>query len=205
MRIPFLKRFLYDQRGANILEFAFVAPVFFLLLLGIMEFGLYMFNQVMIQSIAYQAAREASLGRISGTGSCSTTVNTVQYITCLVQQKSSSLVRGNAVQVAIARTTPTGGVAQPDVCILANGEVSSTVEPCPTNQWEEVNGITGYQSLSGVNNSGAAGEIVEVRVIYPWRTLIPYASRYFGTRDANGVGSGVVLISASTVVKNEPF
>lgn len=205
MRAPFLQRFLHDQRGANILEFALVAPVFFLLLLGIMEFGLYMFNQVMIQSIAYQAAREASLGRISGTGPCAATANTVQYITCLVQQKSSSLVRGNAIQVAIARTTPSGGVAQPDVCFLANGEVSSTVDPCPTNQWEEVNGIINYQSLSTVNNSGAAGEIVEVRVVYPWRTIIPFMARYFGTRDPNGVGSGVVLISASTVVKNEPF
>jgi len=201
----FFHRFLYDERGANIIEFAFVAPVFFLLFLGILEFGLFTFHQVVVQSIMTQAAREASLGKSVGSGACGSTSSTVTFITCLVQQKSGALIRGNSVKVVINKITSSGGVTQPDVCILADGQVSVTVDPCPTGIYEESNGIAGYQALSSLQNSGAAGEIVEVRVLYPWKVLIPFVGTYLGTKDANGVGSGVVLISASTVVKNEPF
>lgn len=51
------------RRGAAVVEFAIVAPLFFLLVLGIIEFG----RMVMVQQIITNAAREgARTGIVSG-------------------------------------------------------------------------------------------------------------------------------------------
>ena len=39
LRHSIFRRFLRDIRGATIIEFAIVAPVFFLIMLGIIEYG----------------------------------------------------------------------------------------------------------------------------------------------------------------------
>jgi Flp pilus assembly protein TadG len=45
-----------DRRGASAVEFAIVAPVFFLVVLGIIEFG----RMVMVQQVITNAAREGA-------------------------------------------------------------------------------------------------------------------------------------------------
>ena len=57
-----LRRRKRDQRGAAAVEFALIAPIFLLVLFGIMDFG-YMINRSsIINNAARDAAREASLG-----------------------------------------------------------------------------------------------------------------------------------------------
>ena len=50
-----------DERGATALEFAILAPVFFLLVFGIIAFGLLFWTQVGLQHGAEMAARCASV------------------------------------------------------------------------------------------------------------------------------------------------
>ena len=50
-----------DERGATALEFAILAPVFFLIILGIIAFGLLFWTQVGLQHGAEMAARCASI------------------------------------------------------------------------------------------------------------------------------------------------
>lgn len=50
-----------NRRGATLVEFAFVAPVFFLLVLGIFEFGRAMMVQALLTCAAQQGARAGSL------------------------------------------------------------------------------------------------------------------------------------------------
>jgi Flp pilus assembly protein TadG len=50
-----------DQRGASAVEFAILAPVFFLLIFGIIAFGLVFWTQVGLQHGAEMAARCASI------------------------------------------------------------------------------------------------------------------------------------------------
>ena len=51
-----------SQRGAAALEFALVAPVQFLLLFGIVDFGMVMSSQAMVANAAREGARTAALG-----------------------------------------------------------------------------------------------------------------------------------------------
>lgn len=51
------------RRGAALVEFALVAPLLFLLVLGIMEFGVMMMHQLTLVQVAREGSRHASLGR----------------------------------------------------------------------------------------------------------------------------------------------
>jgi Flp pilus assembly protein TadG len=50
-----------DRRGTTLVEFAVVAPVFFLFVLGLIEFGQAMMVQTLITSAAQQGARAGAL------------------------------------------------------------------------------------------------------------------------------------------------
>src|SRR5207244_2755579 len=50
------------RRGAALVEFAIVVPLLFLLLLGIMEFGMIMHDYIMLAQGAREAARTAAIG-----------------------------------------------------------------------------------------------------------------------------------------------
>ena len=52
-----------DQRGATTVEFAIVAMLFFLLLFGIIDFGLLFFNQQVITNAAREGARYGIVAR----------------------------------------------------------------------------------------------------------------------------------------------
>ena len=50
-----------DRRGTSAVEFAFIAPVFFLLVIGMIEFGRAMMVQQILTNAARQGARMATL------------------------------------------------------------------------------------------------------------------------------------------------
>ena len=56
-------RLLADDRGASMVEFALLAPAFFLLVMGIVECGLLLRAQHALQNAAAMAARCASVDR----------------------------------------------------------------------------------------------------------------------------------------------
>ena len=57
----FLRRLRRDQDGATLLEFAFVAPVFVLMLMGLFEFGFQVYARSVLQGALQEAARDATL------------------------------------------------------------------------------------------------------------------------------------------------
>jgi Flp pilus assembly protein TadG len=70
-----------DERGATALEFAILAPVFFLLIFGIIAFGMLFWTQVGLQHGAEMAARCASINTTlcpTGSPSAITTYATQQ-------------------------------------------------------------------------------------------------------------------------------
>jgi hypothetical protein len=197
----FLQRLLRDEGGASIVEFAIVAPIFFMLFLGIMEFGLFMFHKIAVEAITLQAARESSLGKTMG-GNCASTKTRVEYMECYVKDKSKSLVRGGATEVEI-NTLSKGGTVEPDIC-LDGDNYSSKPKTC--DMYEDINGNGKYDGLAAANDLGEASTLVEVRVVYPWKALVtPYIGQYFGSDDTKGGTTGVALITASTIIRNEPF
>jgi Flp pilus assembly protein TadG len=64
-----LRRFLKHSGGATAIEFAFTAPVFFMLVGGVIETGLLLYTQVALQHGAEAAARCGSIN----SSTCGTT------------------------------------------------------------------------------------------------------------------------------------
>ena len=60
--VQFLKCVRTDTGGASALEFAIVAPVFFLLIFGIVVYGYYFATLSLVNHIAYEAARATVSG-----------------------------------------------------------------------------------------------------------------------------------------------
>lgn len=177
-----------DQSGATIIEFALIAPAFFLLLLGIIEFGMIGFSQVALESAVSATAREASLGKaVSG--------DRVQYVRQHIRKKLKGLINVNELVIS-ASPVISGGAVEPDICLANPPRVGGACPP--PLLWEDVNKNGVYDDTVPVTSLGSAGDIVEVRVYYPWKIQLPFLNRFFGD-------NGIFMMSSSTIVKNEPF
>ncbi len=54
-----------EERGAALVEFALVLPILLVILLGILDFGLYYYNDLQLTHVARDAARYLSVGRVA--------------------------------------------------------------------------------------------------------------------------------------------
>jgi hypothetical protein len=201
-RSSFAKLFDRDD-GATIIEFALVAPVFFLVIFGMFEFGLFMYHKVIIENIAVEVSRAASLGKTSDGGDCSypnDAAGRISYIECVVKQKSSVLINGDKTEVQIVNLQ-NGETIVPDICFDTDPPSSS---PGTCTVYEEVNGKPEYQGAAASEASGG-GALIEVRISYPWSVQIPLMNQFFQRTDSQGNTRNVVMITASAVIRNEPF
>lgn len=81
-----LGRAHHARRGQSLVEFALVAPLFFLLVFGVIDFGRLFFTKVTLQ----HALREA--GRYAVTGQKQATFNRCQSIRNIAQKSASGLL-----------------------------------------------------------------------------------------------------------------
>lgn len=187
------RRFRRDDGGATAVEFAVVSGAFFMLIFGIIEYGMIMMTKVAIESATSQVGRSASIGSV-GTG-CADRVCTIRQI---IADKTTGLVDPQSVvvtsTVVSSPTTATPPIA--DICL----ENPAIPYPASCSSFVNNDGVSGYQQTGGLSDAaiGGAGDVVEIRVTYLWRVLFPVFQSAFGT-------NGVLTISSSTVVKNEPF
>jgi hypothetical protein len=155
-----LRAFRRDQCGTALVEFALIAPLLFLLLFGIIDFGraLNYYNQV--TQLAGQGARAA-------------VVNTMP--------DGTPITSGTALQTALVNAT-----AQPE---LKNGEIVCIKGPLPTKVGDPVTVKVSYQfhflplvgaaaqALGGLNLSATETERAEV---------VPASGVSYAARDQNG-------------------
>ncbi|MFZ4541199.1 MAG: TadE/TadG family type IV pilus assembly protein [Rickettsiales bacterium] len=188
-----LIRFKCNREGAAAVEFALVAGAFFILMMGVIEYGMIMFTKVAIESATMQVARTAGIGTTSsGCDRVCTIKNTIATKTMGLVSPQSVIVTSRVVSGSTTATPPT-----PDICLLSS--TNPFPATCP-GAWQNNDGVVGYQQNTGVTAAsiGTSGRLVEIRVTYLWRVLFPMFRSYFGT-------NGVYTITSSTVVKNEPF
>lgn len=187
---------LCKRDGSTIIEFAIIAPVFFLLMFGVTEFGLFMYHKIIIERIAVEISRVASIGKLFDSV-CTNPPDRVAYIKCVVKDRSSGLINSDKVEVQIVRLSE-GSTTTPDICLDNPDNPSSAPATCSV--YEDVNNDGEYKGIAA-SNAGNAGDVVEVRISYPWIVQFPLIKDYFGS----AAHKGIVMVTASTVIKNEPF
>lgn len=194
--------FFRRSDGTAIIEFAIIAPVFFLIIFGVLEFGLFMYSKSVIEGIAVEISRTASIGKSSG-GACSGMTGAKareDYIRCVVKERAKALIGGDQADVQI-NTVVAGGTTDPDICFAVTPPSSPAI--C-AGVYEDVNGDGKYNGLAA-SNAGKPGEAIEVRISYPWNVQFPLMNKFFQTVDSGGNVRHAIMMTSSTVIKNEPF
>ncbi len=175
-----------DQRGITVVEFAMVAPVMMIMMMGFFDLAHREFARVILQGAVTKAARDSSLELGPSN-------------TAAIDARVASSVR-NIVGIS-ASFTPTrlsyvnfGQVGQPE----------RYVDGSPANSrydmgecFDDVNGNGVWDSDLGRSGQGGARDAVLYRMTVTYPRMFPMAGL---------VGlSPTVSIDASTVMRNQPF
>jgi Flp pilus assembly protein TadG len=185
------QRFRRDEGGSAAIQLAFVAPPFFLLLLAIIELGLTLATQSILDGAARDAARLIRTGQIQTQGS---PITAFQTQLCSEMSSLMSVSQCNSSVIF-------------EVQVFTNfGSVSFT--PCTQNANQ-----TGTGTACNFS-PGTAGQIIGVQASYPRPFIIPWVGACLsggscwaglGTSNGSNPGTGTVTLTSTVIFQNEPF
>lgn len=183
-------RLAHDRRGVTALEFAFVAPPFLLMIMGIFDLGHIMYVKSMLQGAVEKAGRDSTL-----------------------QTANSAAIDASvkaAVNVPLPGVTPVysrkayqdfANIGKPEPFVDGNNDKTRNPGEC----YSDVNGNGTWDTDSGrSNNQGGASQVAvyTVTVTYPHWFPMPGLIALV-TRQPQDTSD--VRLSASTVLRNQPY
>lgn len=187
-----VRRLRSDQQGATLVEFALIAPVMCMLLLGAFDMGHTLYMRSVLQGIVQKTARDSTLEQNVEASARTTIDNRVRtQVTAIANNADVVITRRfyrTFSDVAAARaeafTDSTAGKFKNGVC--DNGE-----------PYEDANGNQTWDRDGGNEGQGGAKDatLYTVTVSYP---------RFFPIDKFIG-GDATTKVVASTVLKNQPY
>lgn len=174
--------------GVAAVEFALVAPILVIMIMGIIETSLVMFVQNVLENATFMASR---LGKTGYTDEGSSREAT---ILAMLEDRAGAVLDTGLVHITTQSYARFDDVGDPEPFIDAN---SNGVRDTGEN-YTDVNGNGQYDTDMGSEGVGNAGEIVVYTVSYPWDITTPMIQKFIGE-------DGVIELSARAVVQNEPF
>jgi Flp pilus assembly protein TadG len=190
MRI--FRRLARDSIGAIALEMALIGPPFFLLLMTILDLGLMLTSQSLLEGAARDASRLIRTGQAQTTGS---PISTFQNLLCSDMGSVMTTAKCTANIIFEVQTfTNFGSVA---------------FTPCVRNN----NNTTGTGTVCGFT-PGTGGQIVAVQATYNYSFIIPWVGACLtggscwaglGTTSGSNPGTGSVSLVSTVIFRNEPF
>jgi Flp pilus assembly protein TadG len=178
-----LRRLGRDERGVTIVEFALVAPVLLLLLLGLFDLGYRTYASSVLQGALHDAARMATVGGFS-----------MAQIDARVKTRLSNFATRSTVTTEAASYYEFSGVSQPEKIVSDTAPVGSYN---PGDCFEDVNGNNAYNTDRGRGGTGNADDIVRYSVTITFPRILPMGSLM-------GWGNSQTL-TANTVLRNQPY
>jgi hypothetical protein len=180
---------LADEQGVTAIEFAFLAPVLFMLIFGILEFSFVFLASNVLENAASLAARTGKTGYLEEG------ISQQQYILNLVSNRVRGLLDPARLEMTTEVYESFDDVGQPEPYVDANQsgvyDAGETFTDSNGNgQWDTDMGTEG--------GNGTAGEIVVYTLSYPWEMMTPFMSNLL-------TNSGQINISTKITLKNEPF
>ncbi len=171
------------NKGSAAVEFAMIAPIFFVLLMGTMEAGIMFFAQSTLQNALNDAARLVRTGQTScyttSGGNC-VPMTTGQFRTALCNE-AGALLQDCA-----------GGSLQFDI----------TAYPAGFGGASNSSPLDGAGNLPplGNFNFGNPCDVVLVRAFYKWPVLVPGLDYFLINMSGN-----YHLMATATAFRNEPY
>jgi Flp pilus assembly pilin Flp len=186
-----LSAFFDNSRGAALVEFALVAPLFILILLIVFQIGMIGWAKSTLETAIRDAARFAITGA-KGTGA----TREASLIAGIEERMSVFTPDPSTPITVISKVYPTfEDIGQPEKIVSdVNGN-----GVCDTgDQYIDYNENSTYDADMAKTGYGGPNDVVLYKVTYPLQALLPL------NQDQFNMGS-VFTLSAEAAVQNEPF
>ena len=181
-RIRRLRRGLRDTRGTAAIEFAMIAPVFFLLMFASFETGMTYFANMTLENGVMEAARLVRTGQAQQSGMSASEFRT--YLCDRVDMLLSC--DADKLFIDVQAFSSFGGAGYQDE-FDDNGDLNGNLN----------NFNTGQSSASA-----GAQDIVLVRAFYKWPLFSPGFAKYYSNMPND---ENYRLVSSSFAFRNEPY
>ena len=193
-RPAFLPRLARDERGATIIEFAIVAPVMVLLLLGAFDVGHSLYMRAVLQGVVQKAARDATLesGLIGATQTALDNKVAVQ-----VKPLANNATLNFSRQWYRTYEQAAAAKFEPFTDTNGNGTCDGPAGATPGEPYEDSNGNNLWDSTGGNLNQGGAKDAVLYTVVVSYPRMFPIYN-FIG-------GSNTTRVTASTILRNQPY
>lgn len=174
--------------GSVAVEFAMLAPAYFLIIIGVMESSLMMFAQHVLESASANASRVGKTGYVAATETRQQTImDTITRLAGFIMDPSKIVITSETYKSFSAI-----GTGESFIDANGNGQWD------PGENYTDSNGNGSYDSDVGTAGLGNAGDIVVYTITYPWPVMTPMMSDLIGT-------GGILNLTSRVVVKNEPY
>jgi Flp pilus assembly protein TadG len=177
-----------DVRGVTALEFGLIAPPLFLMLIGVVELGLMMCAQAVMDNAAFSASR------VGKTGYVQSGKTQEEWVQAAVVKAAADYLDPAKITFVRKAYKDYSEIGQPEPFTDDNQNGRRD----PGEAYTDVNGNGAYDTDQGRSGLGNAAEIVVYTATYDWGLATPMISHLIGT-------NGVVKLKSEIVVKNEPY
>ena len=177
-------RLARDECGVTAVEFALIAPVFFLLLMGTFNLG----QAVYLQGVFHGAVQDA--GRDAGLEAAASNLAAIDN---LVIARVKGIAPDGAIISSRKNYATFNDVGTPEDFEDANNNGAYDDNEC----FIDVNGNDSWDQDRAIGGLGGADDVVVYTADLTYRWLIPMGG-FIGWADTN-------TVSASTVLRNQPF
>ncbi len=184
MTRPGVRALRRDRRGVTAVEFAMVAPVMMLMIMGFIELAFQTMINGQVNGVLAKAARMSTTGQIAGD-----TVDTY------VRTQLSGLYKGSTVTIdKSSYASFTGvGTAEPITSDTAPYNVYNS-----TDCYQDVNGNGRWDADQGKTGTGGPDDILSYKVTFSYPRLFGYVVNIVGWDPR-------ATVSATSTMRNEPF
>lgn len=189
-----LRRIAGDDRGATIIEFAIIAPVMAMLMMGLGDLLHQIYAKAILNGEVQKAARDSALqsGPDAASKLDSRVVNMVSSITKVTGQScAANPAAGTWCSTRKSYSTFSNVAPEPFIDTNKNGVRD------PKECFTDINGNKQWDADPGISGQGGANDVTLYTVSVTYQRLFPVAG-LFGW-------SNTATISAQTLLKNQPY
>lgn len=182
-RAAFPVRLWRDTRGATIVEFAMVAPILCMLLLGMLDLGYRSYAGSVVQGALHDASRMATVGGF-----------TMTQIDARVKARLANFASSSTVTTSSSSYYEFSALTQEEKVV---GDTAPLNVYNEGDCFEDANSSNTHDADRGRSGTGGADDIVRYRVTISFPRIVPLGS-FLGWGNTQ-------TITSETVLRNQPF
>lgn len=181
-------KFRRDENGGAAVEFALTGPLFILTILGVMEFGMILSTEALMEGAVRDAARFGVTGQNEA--------ERLEIIENIVSERTIGLVNVEAAQIDVLTYGSFDVIGAPEPFIDAT-PYNGVYDDGET--YTDINGNGQWDPDQGLASAGQSGEVVLYRITYDAPSMTGFLDHLIGGED------NAIQLVASIAVRNEPY